>query len=84
MKGKVIYEKKVLDGNFIGYNEYSREECISAFLNNQDDICDLKNHKLGIEILYSATKTLYDKKYHKQQIEKIKIPKNKRNDKKCN
>ena len=69
-----IYGKEISNGNFIGYNEYSREECISAFLNGNDAIGDLSEHALAIEILYSATKTLYDKKYHKQQSERIKIP----------
>ena len=70
-----LYGNQILKGNFIGYNEYSREEFLTSFLTRKDDIGDLSYQELGIEILYSASKILYDKKYHKSQIEKIKIPK---------
>lgn len=72
-----LYSDVESNSNFIGYNEYSREECITDFLNGASNICDLSNQKLAIEILYSASKILYDKNHNCTQIEKIRIPRNK-------
>lgn len=70
-----LYDKDLTTKNFIGYNEYSREEFIYSFLNNCNDIGDLRYQKLAIEIMYSASKILYDRINNIVQIEKIKIPK---------
>ena len=63
--------------NFIGFNEFSREEFVNSFLNNNSVKSDLKDQALGMEILYSASKIIYDKKNGLPQIEKIIIPKTK-------
>ncbi len=75
-----LYGDQELNGKFIGYNEYSREEFLTSFLNGSNDMGDLLNQELGIEILYSASKTLYDKIKNRRQIEVIKIPNKKGSD----
>ena len=71
---KDLYGKEISQDKFIGYNEYSREELLTSFLKGDNDIGDLINHKLGIEILYSATKAIYDENNNKNPQEKIRIP----------
>ena len=46
---------------FIGFNEKSREDCINCFINNESKLGEIENEKLGIEILYSASKVMYNK-----------------------
>ena len=60
---------------FIGYNERSREDYITSFMNNDSNVGDLKNEKLGIEILYSASKVMYNKINSIYDPIDIKIPK---------
>lgn len=74
IKLKDLYSKKILNKKFIGYNEYSREIFLTNFLNDTADFGDLLDQELGIEILYAASKIIYDKNSNKTQIEKIKIP----------
>ena len=70
-----LYDKNIFKSNFSGYNEYSREEFIKSFFENDNCISDLQTHELAIEILYSASKIMYDKNNGKTQIENINIPK---------
>ena len=58
----------------IGQNEQARETCLSNFLNNKVDVNDIKNHRLGIEILYTLSKS-YQKytKNNKIQVQKINL-----------
>ena len=42
--------------HFNGYNEYSREECLTEFLNNSSAKSDLNKHQLAMNILYSVSK----------------------------
>lgn len=70
-----LYDKKIAENQFIGYNEYSREEFLNSFFKENDIRSDLSNQELAIEILYSASKIIYDKNNNKIQIEKINIPK---------
>jgi len=74
IKLKDLYGDELGKNNFIGYNEFSREEFVTAFLNGTSEKSDLKDQKLAIEILCSASKILYDKKHNEIQIEKIEIP----------
>ena len=69
-----MYPKKIFGKNFLGYNEYSREEFLTSFLEDKNIEGDLLNQKLAIEILFAASKIIYDKNIGKIQIEKIKIP----------
>ena len=48
-----LYKTKEKE-NMLGYNELSRNEFISNFLNDKCDKSDLKEHGLGIEILYKC------------------------------
>ena len=50
-----LYNDDVLKNKFIGYNEYSREEFISSFLNDKKTKSDLKSHKLVMDILINAS-----------------------------
>ena len=50
-----LYNDDVLKNKFIGYNEYSREEFISSFLNDKKTKSDLKSHKLAMDILINAS-----------------------------
>ena len=75
IKLKDLYDKEIFGNSFLGYNEYSREEFIRDFLAGKDTEGDLLDQSLAIEILYSASKIIYDKNNSKTQIEKIKIPK---------
>ncbi len=68
-----LYDGQFNKENFIGYNEYSREEFINNFLNSNDKRGDLNDQALAIEILYSASKILYDKNNNLQQLENINI-----------
>ena len=72
-----LYGDELGKENFIGFNEFSREEFVNSFLNNNSGKSDLKDQALGMEILYSASKIIYDKKNGLPQIEKIIIPKTK-------
>ena len=72
-----LYGDELGKENFIGFNEFSREEFVNSFLNNNSVKSDLKDQALGMEILYSASKIIYDKKNGLPQIEKIIIPKTK-------
>lgn len=73
-----LYDKDLGTDNFIGYNELSREEFIDAFLEGRAGKGDLKEQDLGMEILYSASKILYDKINQKIQLEEIEIPNQKK------
>jgi len=75
VKLKDLYDKEVFGSSFLGYNEYSREEFIRDFLDSKDTKGDLLDQSLAIEILFSASKIIYDKNKGKTQIERIKIPK---------
>lgn len=48
-----LYKTKEKE-NMLGYNELARNEFISNFLNDKCDKSDLKEHGLGIEILYKC------------------------------
>ena len=73
IKLKDLYVDEAEKQNFIGYNELSREEFITAFLNGTAENGDLKDQELGIEILYTATKTVYDKNHQKNPIENFRV-----------
>ena len=75
IKLKDLYVGKSEEQNFIGYNELSREEFITEFLNGIANKGDLKEQELGMEILYAASKILYNKNNQKTPIEKLAIPK---------
>lgn len=49
-----------VDSSFKGYNELSREEYLDDFLFGYSSLGDLRNQRLGIEILYNSCKTLYN------------------------
>lgn len=72
-----LYGDELGKENFIGFNEFSREEFVNSFLNNNSDKGDLRDQDLGMEILYSASKIIYDKKNGLPQLEKVEIPKTK-------
>ena len=61
--------------DFIGFNEKSREDCINAFLNNNSQIGEIEEERLGMEILYSASKVIYNKLNNKDKLINIDIPK---------
>ncbi len=69
-----LYNLTNMKHKFIGFNEYSREEMINSFFSDNESFGDIETHKLAIEVLYSCSKTLYDKHSRKNQIEKIVIP----------
>lgn len=71
-----LYGDELGKNNFIGFNEYSREEFINSFIENSSNIGELNNEKLAIEILYAASKVLYNQINNKDKIEKIKIVNN--------
>lgn len=71
IKLKDLYGDELGKDNFIGYNEYSREEFVDNFLEGIDTRGDLSGQTLAIEILYSASKILYDKNNNKFQLEEI-------------
>ena len=73
IKLKDLYGDELGSNNFIGYNEFSREEFITDYLNNSSKKGDLTGQKLAIEILYSATKTIYNKNHNIFKLENIKI-----------
>ena len=58
---------------FLGFNEYAREEFVTNFLNETANKGDLKDQKLGIEILYSAVKGLKNYYDNNEQILDIEI-----------
>lgn len=68
-----LYGKEIEKCNFIGYNEYSREEFITDFLSDNPTKSDLSSHKLGIEILSKAAKIAYNANNKEIPIEKIKM-----------
>jgi len=68
-----LYGKEIEKSNFIGYNEYSREEFITDFLSDNPTKSDLSSHKLGIEILSKAAKITYNVNNKEIPIEKIKM-----------
>ena len=73
IKLKDLYNsEEVSRGSF---NLIAREDGIKDFLENKSKKSNLENHKLAMEILYSASKIIYDKNNNKVQIEEIKIPK---------
>lgn len=72
---KDLYGDELGKGNFIGFNEFSREEFVNSFLNNNSDKGDLREQDLGMEILYSASKIIYDKRNGLPQLEEVEIPK---------
>ena len=41
---------------FVGQNEQARETCLNKFLNGNTKIDDIKDHRLGIELLYNLSK----------------------------
>lgn len=73
IKLKDLYGEELGKDNFIGYNEYSREEFVDNFLEGIDSRGDLSGQSLAMEILYSASKILYDKNNNKLQLEEIKV-----------
>ena len=56
-----LYNENMNNKTFIGFNEKSREDCINCFINNESKLGEIENEKLGIEILYSASKVMYNK-----------------------
>ena len=56
-----LYNENMNSDDFIGFNEKSREDCINAFLSNNSKIGEIEEERLGIEILYSASKVIYNK-----------------------
>ena len=74
---KDLYGDELGKENFIGFNEFSREEFVNSFLSDDVGKGDLKEQALGMEILYSASKIIYDKKRGLPKIEKVIIPKTK-------
>ena len=74
---KDLYNNELGRENFIGFNEYSREEFINSFLNDDFTKGDLSDQDLGVEILYSASKIIYDKKNGLVPIEKVNVLKKK-------
>lgn len=72
---KDLYGEELGKGNFIGFNEFSREEFVNSFLNDTSEKGDLKDQDLGMEILYSASKIIYDKRNELSQIEHVIVPK---------
>ena len=77
MQLRDLYGDELGKGNFIGFNEFSREEFVNSFLNNNSDKGDLRDQDLGMEILYSASKIIYDKRNGLPQLEEVEIPKTK-------
>lgn len=73
IKLRDLYGKEIERSNFIGYNEYSREEFIADFLSDNPTRSDLSSHKLGIEILSKAAKIAYNVNNKEIPIEKIKM-----------
>ena len=69
-----IYNEDMNSKEFIGFNEKSREDCINTFINNDSNIGEIEQEKLGIEILYSASKVIYNKLKNKNELIKIEIP----------
>lgn len=58
---------------FLGFNEYAREEFVTSFLNGTSVKGDLRDQKLGIEILYNAVKGLKNYHENKEEIFDIKM-----------
>lgn len=79
---KDLYGDELGKGNFIGYNEFSREEFVHSFLYDDITKSDLNDQSLGMEILYSASKIIYDKKNDLPQFETVNIPDSKPKQKK--
>ena len=69
-----LYGDELGKGNFIGYNELSREVFINEFLYGNSNKGDLKEQKLAMEIMYTASKIIYNKDNNLIQIEKFDIP----------
>lgn len=57
--------------NFIGYNEYAREEGINHFLKNDTEKGELKHHKLAMKMVYNYCLIL--KNFHKDKKQQIKF-----------
>lgn len=74
-----LYNENMNSDDFIGFNEKSREDCINAFLSNNSKIGEIEEERLGIEILYSASKVIYNKLNNKDKLINIDIPKTKSN-----
>lgn len=74
-----LYNENMNSDDFIGFNEKSREDCINAFLNNNSQIGEIEEERLGMEILYSASKVIYNKLNNKDKLINIDIPKTKSN-----
>lgn len=70
-----ICGKDIVDEGFLGYNEKFREDLLNGFLNDNNNISDLNNHKLGIEILYNASKVALNKRFNRNKVFKFRIPK---------
>lgn len=70
---KDLYNNESNLNNFIGYNEYAREEFISKFLAGNNFKGDLLDQQLAIKLLCAAAKILCYKNDSQQQTEKIKI-----------
>jgi len=64
---------EITDENYLGQNEKAREHCISEFLKGNIEQDKLKNHKLGIEILYNLSK-LYSKYVKTQKMQLTEFP----------
>lgn len=68
--GDLYSEKEKKD--FLGYNELSREQLLNDFF-RKPKMSDLKDHTLGIEILYACSKELYNLNKNVNKPESIRI-----------
>lgn len=59
--------------DILGFNELSRETFLKNFLHNLDCRGDIKDQAIGIEILYSCSKEVYNHYKNLNKVEKIKI-----------
>ena len=70
-----LYHEDMKSKEFIGFNEKSREDCITTFLNNNSIAGEINKESLGMEILYSASQIIYNKSRNIIKPIPIKIPK---------
>lgn len=59
--------------NILGYNELSREEYLTNFLNGKCSKGDIRDQALGIEILKSCALGIHNHYNNKKQVERINI-----------